>query len=183
MSIAAAAIVNAIVEALDGTMNSTRDVDAAALGGGVFEGQPVQAQQSRAIQTADKRHRFDVRLMGQQRHASSPASIKASHRTALVPVQIDITTTLKTTAQESERFAQRASVASDADDAIQALTYPGNLTTDDADTATGIVSGMLFGPDGSGQPQWSVVSEDWSRHLLKSVIRGSAIVVVAQAVA
>lgn len=181
MSIAAAAIVSAITEALTGVLVSTRNMDPSVLAPGVFEGQPKQAQQARAL--TDATHRFDVRLLGQQRHPSTPVSIKSSHRNVLVPIDVTITTRLQSTVQDTERDAVRASLASDVDDAVQALTYPGNLTDDSLGTVTGIVSGMLFGPDGSGTPQWSVTSEDWSTHLLKSVIRASAIVVVTQATA
>jgi hypothetical protein len=180
MSIAAEAIFNAITEALNGTLTSTRGVDKNAMGSGVFDGQPVQAQQARARNTG-KAHWFDVRMLGQLRHGSTPASINGSYRNVLVPVEVTITTTLKTTAQDSDRMAQRAAAASVADDAVQALTYPGNLTTDAAGTATGIVSGMLFGPDGTGLPQWSVTAEDWDLQLHRSVIRGGAVVVVTQA--
>lgn len=186
MTVLATRIRGSIKALLDGTTGSVRTVATTVFGYGTFEGQPIAAQQSRAIQQVTKAHRFDIKLGAIVPHASTPMSIKSSYRIARVPITIDILTTLKSTGQENERDTQRDAIADAADTAIQALSYPGNLLTAPATPtalATGIVSGLLLGPDGKGPPQWRVISEDWKAHLLRSAITASAIVVIDQATA
>lgn len=181
MTIYADRIASAVEDLLEGTLGTTRTVGTTVFGFGTFEGLAMSAQQARTIQTATRRHRFDVRVLDIVPHKSTPISIKSSHRNVRVSIWIDIATTLKSVAQESDRKSQRAAIANDADTALQALTYPGNLTLDGSGNATNIISGMLMGPDGAGLPTWSVISEDWKTHMLKSSIKASAVVVVTQA--
>ncbi len=180
MSIAAAAIRQSIKEVMQGQAGEVRTVDSSKFGYGVFDGQPTAAQQARAIQDADKTHRFDIKLGSYELQAASPLSSNAPTRNIRVPITIGVWTTLRSTAQEAERDEQRDAITADADEAIQALSYRGNLTQDSALRQTNIVSGLLQGPDGKGPPRWRLVSEDWKAHLLRSEITASAIVVVTQ---
>jgi len=181
MTIASAAIRTSIKELLQGTIGTTRTVGSTLYGYGIFIGQPTMAQQALTIQSGTKRSRFDIRLSSMIPHPSTPLSIKSSYRNIVVGVEIDINTTLNSTAMETARNTQREVIESDADVAIQALCYPGNLTTTSASVATGIIGGMLFGPGGKGTPAWQVTSEDWTTHILRSVIKASAIIQVTQA--
>ncbi len=181
MSYASAAIRTSIKELLQGSIGTTRTVSSGKFRYGVFEGQPLGAQQAKAINTSYT-SRFDIKLRQMVDHGATPMSIKSSFSVARFSIEIPIVTTLRSTAQETERDTDLALVASDCDVAIQALCYPGNLTQTSAAVATGIVSGLMVGPEGTGRPHWESVEEDWENHLLRSRISGSVSVVISQAV-
>ena len=147
---------------------------------GAFAGQPIEAQQAMARQTAIGAHWFDVELAAEEVHASSPVSALHSRRVMQVEVTIPIISHVPTTAQETERALILNAIASDADDAAQALSVPGALAATGAAVVTEIVSGLMFGPGRSGTPTWSLVTADWERQLIRSTISGS-LVVVAEA--
>jgi hypothetical protein len=60
------------------------------------------------------------------------------------------------------------------------LNYPGNLQFTSNGRDTGIISGMLLGPNSSGTPVWELVEENWSQHLLRSRITAVAKVKIVQ---
>jgi hypothetical protein len=180
VTIYAARIRTAVRELLEGTIGTTRAVTSGVFRYGVFDGQPLQAQQAKTAITTYT-HRFDVLIKSLSRHAATPSSNNASHRIARCAVEIPIWSHLKSTAQESERAEQREKIENDCDLAMQALCYRNNLAATSAAAATGIISGMLLGADGSGYPTWTVVDENWQRHMLRSVIRASAALVITQA--
>lgn len=183
MSIAAAAIRTAITELLEGTIGTTRTVTANKFKSGAFEGQPIAATQAKTAITTYN-HRFDVRILSLRgKHGASPMSIKASHRIERATIEIPLWSHLASTVQDSSRATQREEIENECDMAIQALCYPGNLTQTSAAVTTGIVSGLLVGPDGSGVPTWTVIEENWQRHMLRSVIRASASLIITQAAA
>jgi hypothetical protein len=177
------AIQTAIEELLEGSIGTTRRVPAMLFESDVFDGQPTAATQAKAY---DPRwvHRFDVVVGRQAPHGSTPLSVKSAHRNATFAVTINLVTRLPNTSAHSKRKAQRARIAGDVDTAIAALSYPGNLTETQDHEATGIISGMLLGPDGGqGSPVWEPVEENWPQHLYRSRITASAIVQINQAVA
>lgn len=143
---------------------------------GTFAGQPIEAQQAMARQTAIGTHRFDVELATEEAHASSPVSARDPRRVLQVDVTIPLITHVATTAQETERALILNAIASDADDASQALSGPGALEQTEAAVATQIVSGMMFGPGRTGTPVWRVTREDWEQQLVRSEITGSLVV-------
>lgn len=181
MAFPAAAIRNAIAEVMEGKIGTTRTVDAEVFLRGVFDGQGDFAAKAKAQQKSDARHRFDVQLGPMRPHGASPVSANASNRLVIVPIRIDITTATATKVQFTDRDTTLADIASDSDDAIQALHFRGNLLTDHAGTATNIASGMLLGDGGDGSPQWEITQQDWQRNLVRSRISGAVIVSITQA--
>lgn len=184
MSVAqSTAIRVAIEELLHGSSGGVRKVPAGLFERGVLDGQPLSAQQAR---TYDQRcvHRFDVKVGPWRNHGATPLSTKASVRISRVGVVINVSTRLPATALDTRRHEQRAQIEGDFDAAVQALNYPGNLEATTDDEPTGIVSGLLQGPDeGQPTPTWEVVDENWAEHILRSRISGSATVAIVQAIA
>lgn len=137
---------------------------------GVFDGQPVAAQQAMAMEQPYQ-HRFDVQVSSAKPHRATPISTKASYRVESRSVTIRIYTHLNASSDQAARIAARARVEENCDIAISRLCYPGLLY------APEIVSGMMCGAeDGSGFPRWEEVSEDWKRQLHLSRILGTIIV-------
>lgn len=175
MSYHAANIETAIVEVLEGSGGSVRTMTIGRFAYGVFDGQPLQAQQGKAIQTSSAQHRFDVALVKLNDHESTSIGSNSNRRVAELAIRIDIFTHLKTTIQQTDRRATRAMVQSDADSAIQALGRANNLSTTVAGLPTNIASGMLL------DLEWSIDEEDWKSQILRSHINAKAIVSVVQA--
>jgi hypothetical protein len=175
------AIVGAIRSLLLGEIGSIRTVAANVFAYGTFEGQAPGATRARSV---DPQYgsRFDVRLGSLRTHPATPISAKASMKLSTLPVTIDIVTRFSAASNELARDLQRQAANSRGHEALQALEYPGNLSRDGEGTATGIVSGMLLGPDGTGHPSWEVVSEDWQRLHHMSRISGGLVVIVDQSV-
>jgi hypothetical protein len=176
------AIRTAIIELIRGSIGVVRIVPAGLFEPGVFEGQKTAAQQAKTI---DHRfaHRFDLKVDRQSKNAATPISSKASYRLSQYSVTINITTRLKAATRDDDREIQRAKAEGDTDLVIQALNYPGNLLATLGAQQTGIVSGLLQGPDGAATPIWELVEENWEQHLLRSRIVAEATVIQQQAVA
>jgi hypothetical protein len=177
----ATSIRSAIRSLLEGELGAIRTLPPGTFKYGVFEGQPAGAVRAKTNDPSYA-HRFDCKIGGQRMHTSTPISAKSSYKTVAVPVSIDIFTGLQSTPLDDRRDAQRNAIEEDIQLAVQALEYPGNLTLDSNGNATGIVSGILMGPNGYGHPTAEVVSEDWKQLLHKSRISGAVVVVVDQRV-
>ena len=186
MSYPVAAIRQAIREVLEGTTGSVRTVTAGKFLSGVFEGQTDLQQRSRALRkTADPEnpewvHRFDVRLGRMTNHESTPVAAIGNHRIVSLPVTISVTTHTQARILDDRRDEVLALINSDLDTAVQALTWPGNLTQTFAAVATNIVSGLMLGPEGNGYPSLEVTEEDWEKSLIRSLLGGSVLLVVTQ---
>lgn len=115
---------------------------------------------------------FDVVIDNGRRH---PASPMGSHSIEMKrhDIRIDIKHELTIEVMEDERTDTRLAVSEQCDAIATALNYRGNLTLDPDGNATGIVSGLLTGPD-NGAPSWEIVEEDWAAGVLRSRIRGTA---------
>lgn len=172
-----AVIREALKGVMTGTLGSVRTVPRGMFEYGNFDGAPDTANQAQAL-TAE--HRFDVKVDNFRANGSTPCSNLGPSKHARIDVTVDIWTRLHSTVQDDERDAQRAKISTNAELAIQALTRPNNLTVDEHGLPTGIVSGLLSGPDNSSQPVHETVLEDWSKHIHRSRIRASAIVVIGQ---
>ena len=172
----------AIVELVRGSIGTTRVVPAGMFGEGVHAGQKPSAQQAKAL-NRNYTHRFDVAVRVAGVHEASAVSVKTSSRISRFAVEIMFTTKLKSVVQDEARDDVLARVAGDGDVVIQALNYPNNLLTTNDGEATGIVSGMLLGPDNTSTPRWELVEENWEQQLLRSRIVAEAIVIQVQAVA
>lgn len=179
MAYSPAVIRSTIKSLLLGDIGSVRKLTAGTFAYGTFDGQAAPATRARAI-SVTAAHRFDVRVGKQATHSATPISAKASYRLSVVPVVIDITTKFKAANLEAERDEQRALAESNAQLALQALEYPGNLAVDVHAAPTGIVSGILMGEDGTGHPSWEVVEEDWKALHHRSRIVGAVVVTVSQ---
>jgi hypothetical protein len=182
MEYAAAAIRNVIAEVLEGRVGTTRTVsrDPQVFLRGVFDGQGDAATKAKAAQTSAARHRFDVQLGSMRNHDATPVSATSSNRIVTIPVRIDVTTSSATKVQESKRDDLLDSIASDCDDAIQALAFPGNLATTEGSVSTNIIAGMLLGDGAVGAPRWEMGAVDWTRNLARSRITGAVIVSISQ---
>jgi hypothetical protein len=170
---------NAIKSLLQGEIGAVRTVPFGVFKYGIYEGQPGGATRA-AVINPNYKHRFDVRLGGMVMHGSTPVSNNGPRKNVFVPVTIDIKTTLKATPLDDAREDQRVLADANAQLALQALERPGNLSTDNADNDTGIVSGILVGENGNGHPTWTVVEENWQTLIHHGQIRGSVIVVIDQ---
>lgn len=179
MSFSAAAVRRAIRDVLEGASGTLRTVEADVMTSGVFAGQHPAAQKAKAL-LAD--HRFDVRIANLRRHEASPVAAIGSYRLALADIFVEVTTKTATVVQLTERDETLAAIASDMDDAIQAIAFPGNAAQTAALEATGIVSGMLTGPGGEGVPEWSEVSQDWDAQMIRSRISATATLRIRQSV-
>lgn len=177
-----AAIRTALIELMQGQLGAVRVLTPGVFQFGVFEGQPIAAQQAQSMDSR-YRHRFDVIVNSAKPHKASPISAKANYRIEARAVTVRISTHLASSADQTARIAARDQLEQDCSDAIGVLSYPGNLRATSAAVVTDITSGMLVGAeDGQGIPRWEVVAEDWKRQLLVSRILGIAIVNVSQAV-
>lgn len=177
MAIERAAIKDAIAETLEGR-DRTRALATGVFKYGIHDGQTQQAQSAKLVNTIDARHWFDVRLATVRPHAATNVANQSSRRIVEMPVTIRIRTHLKTQPQESERDEVLDQVASDCEDAVQALAYPHNLDTTQDGRSTNIVGGLMTGIGNRGTPEWRQVNEDWERKRVESEITGNLIVAV-----
>lgn len=177
MALNSANIRQAIIDVLESNVG-TLQIDAGKFAFGVFDGQPTAAQQAKAVQTTIATHRFDVELGQLRNNEASTVGVNSTRRIADLDVRIPIWTHVGTTAQETERKAILATIASDCESAIQVLGHPSNLAQSAAAGETNIVSGMMLGPSGNGTPEYRAVSADWQKQLVQSEIVGTLIVTV-----
>lgn len=181
MSYAAAAIRQAVTDVLNGARGVTRVVAAGNMLAGVHEGQTATQRKALALHGAT--HRYDVELTRLRSHEASPAGGTSNYRLARLNIAITVTTAAKAVIREDARGTVLAAIMSDLETAAQALAYPGNLEFTAALVPTGIVSGLLSGPDGEGRfPECDIVSQDWAHQLITSRITASCVVNIAQAV-
>lgn len=183
MALDHAAIRTAIVEVAEGTKTSIRDLDCEVFRFGAFEGQPDAQQIAKLVQSHRARHWFNVTVGKTRSHASTSASNKGNRRLALFDVRIDIWTHTATVAQEERRKQILDQITEDCELLCQALAYPHNLDATTDGDATGISGGLLEGPGFNGDPEFTLVSEDWKRQIIRSRIDATAHVQIAQAVA
>ncbi len=162
------AIRKAIAGVLEGRQGS-RGVTAGVFTSGVFDGQPTGAQQALSLSGP---HRFDVRIGNRRSNGATFVSSIGSHSLVDYDVTIEVTTRTATTAELCKRDDVLHAIESDCDDAIQALTFPGNLFFDEDGNATGIASGLLQSPTKFGAPAHRITSQDWEAQLIKSEIVG-----------
>lgn len=164
-----AAIRSVIADVLEGSIGSRNSRLVGKFLRGTFEGQPTAAQQALSSMAP---YRFDVVLGNRRDNAATYVSAQGSSSLVDYDVTIRITTRTATTAQDDDRALLLANLESDVDDAIQALTFAGNLLEDADGTETGIASGVMRAPAGERRPNHRVVSQDWKAQLITSEIVG-----------
>jgi hypothetical protein len=167
------AIHAAIREVLDGVFAGTRDIAP-----GTYQVGSPDAKASHAMSLTAPT--YEIEIPSVERHGAAPMSTGAAHSIETINLDITFTYALPAVVDVSERYATQAAMMQNANLAIQALTHQGNLTTTDGGTATGIVSGMLFGPGGMGYASVDH-DRDWAALVGKTTIHASAVVIVTQA--
>lgn len=180
MAIAIEAIRDAIAETLEGQLG-TIVVTAGAFHRGVFDGQEVPGQQAKLIQTEVATHWFDVQLGAHSTHPASSVSTNGSRRLVQMPVRITVKSHLKTQPQDSERDSILAAVASDCEDAAQALGYPHAIDQTVDGRPTYIVGGLVTGANFAGPPSWQLLEENWGNKWIRHEIAGNIIINVPRA--
>jgi hypothetical protein len=165
-----------IAEVLEGISGTTVRVGANLFKRGTFEGQQLPAKQTAVL---DGSHAFDVVIRNLRDHPATPVSALTTQPIQWLSVTIPIWTHLTVTADGDDRDDVIARVMQDGDDACAALGHPHNLDAALSGHDTDIVSGLMLGPDGTGTPDFEIVSEDWDSHWVRSQITGSLIVSAA----
>lgn len=193
MALPAAAIRAVISDALKGFVGENRRMPPHVFVRARFSTRTLEQKQLIANSLASPtRHAFDIVLTPVVDNAATSISSSSSSRIANIAVQIFILTPTPKGACECEvgfgkpqdngiTEAQDAAIdseISDLDDAVQALSYPGNLTVTEAGRVTHIVSGMLLGPNGTGVPEYRITNQDWESMFIESRILARAIVTV-----
>ncbi len=164
MSYPSAAVRTVVAELLEGTIGSGRTVPAGTFARGVFDGQAVQAQRAKSLQTSTARHWFDVECGALRNHPSTPISNLGSLRICTLDIVIRVTSKASTQAQGDQRATDLALIMSDCEQAAMALATPNNLLATAAAVDTGIISGFLRGPDGLGIPTVEKSAQVWDRN-------------------
>lgn len=172
MALDIAAIQTAITEVLDGTFTGVRDVAA-----NTYQAANITADASHAM--ALTRPTFEIEIKSSARHGAAPAYVAGSRSLETFDIDVGFVYALPSTIQTSERYEVQAAMIQNANLAIQALTFPMNLATTAAAASTGIISGMLFGPGGSGYPH-AEHDRDWATSIGRTTIHASAVVDVTQ---
>lgn len=170
----------AIRQVIRDTMEARRGSYVTSLRGlfehGAFDGQPNAAQ---ALAALDAQHAFDVEIGEIVSHEASPVGVIGSYRLASVALTLRVWTRLLSQNRETERVRVASECAADLELACQALAQPATLTTTADGAATGIVSGQLRGPNGTGYPEVAAGEYDWPAYVVTHEINARAIVRVA----
>lgn len=171
------AIYGAIRGVITGALGSVRTVPA----GTFVEGLPssIQADGARWLRAKAKRS-FDVEIPPAARSRDLGPSTASR---ALLDLEVLVTLTyalsvVPETESKDYRFAARAQAIEDALAISQALTWPGNLVTDESANATGLVGQALLSELGT-----RVKREDWTAGLYELELRFAGKVLETQAVA
>lgn len=170
----------AIKELLQGEIGAFRTIAQGTFKYGTFDGQPLPAEQAQSLEGDVGRHWFNVRVGRVRRNASTPVSSMGNYRHANVDLLIEVTTHAGSTVDEDARDQLLGDVVCDLEQAVAALSYPGNLDADSTAGATNIISGCLLGP-GEGELEYESVPR-WDQQLVRSTIAALAIVQIAQEV-
>lgn len=170
-NIASAAIVTAVEEVLEGALGTVRTLATTELASGTYPSLNDGERARRAM----VRPRFDVQLTRVTRHPSSPSE-KSSYGLYQIEVVVSCDYKLSHEISEADRKSIRAQAITDAEQARQALGWPGNLTQTAAAVATGIVSGLLTFEG------FEVENEDFETRLLKTRLTFAGVANVTMAV-
>lgn len=179
MAYNAAHIRTAIIELLEGTIGSVRTVTAGQFTADVFEAQDDIAKQGLSL--ADRTQHFDVQIAPLRSNDATPIAANGSFRLSNLLVTIPVWRHANAENRRTQRFADLAEFENALDTAQQALAFTDNLATTSSAQSTGIVNGLLIGPDGTGSPEISPIEESYADELLRAEIVGIAIVNISQA--
>lgn len=160
---------------MEGSIGSTRTVTSGKFLRGVWEGSPDQTVKALAVQTSTARHRFDVELGQLRNHQATSVGTIGNRRIAEVDVNVRVVSNVSTVVQATQRATDLATIASDLEVAVMALSYRENLAVTSTTVTTHIIGGCLLGPNGMSIPVVERAEEDWEKQLVTSYIRGRAI--------
>lgn len=170
---------SAIERAIRDTMLGAHGIYASRIAGqfvhGTFEGQPDQAKAMRALAAAPGSG-FDVELAPLDPHEASPCGVIGSFRIEALSVVVKVTTRLPAANDTAKRVAVQTATLERLSLAKWALGEPEAITTTAAGEATGVITGLLRSPDGTGYPEIGPPVYDWLLHLATHEIRGRALV-------
>lgn len=140
-NIAAGAIMTAIRDVLDDAAGNFRTITATRFDGAAYEGLDDEEKSRRGL----VRPNFDITLTSLAPHGSSPPR-NNSLQIYLIGVEVVVARHIgpdeKLTA--ASRDTAKALAITDADVVAQALEWPGNLTSDSATNATGLIGAKLM---------------------------------------
>lgn len=142
---------------------------------GTFEGQPEQAKAAAALKAKDGSG-FDVELMPLTPHEASPVGVIGNYRIEALSVVVKVTTRLPPANDTAKRVATQQAINERLSLAKWALGEPEAITITAAGDVTGVVSGLLRSPDGTGYPDIGPPVYDWLLHLATHEIRARALV-------
>jgi len=131
-----------------------------------------------------EKHAYDVELGELGPHEGSPMAARGSFRIATLLLRVKVETKippkLLTSPPPQNNRELRDTLAQGTTDRLdlvaQSLATPGTLTYTAAAEPTGIISGLLRSPDGSGFPEVSAGVWDFEAGLLTHEIRCRALV-------
>lgn len=176
----------AITQLLEGTIGATRTVSSGVFLHGAHRNQSEQARQAKTLDSATASHFFDVELSPARSHEATPLSPSNSR---LIEIDVRIPIWSRGTpdiehagilAALSTRNTLKSTLRANMDTAVLALTWAGNLAQNAAAQATGIVSGRMFGQNGT-DPERLPVEDDQEQNVLMSEITGRVIVSTTEA--
>ena len=174
MTLSISAIRTAIKQAMQGDIGSTsRKLDSAVFAYAEFIGHPIEKLQAIAQRAQLSRNWFDVDIGYAQDSAATSASVMVTRRIVTIETRIDIIRYVLSTESDEARVAAKDSILEDALSAAHVLAFPGNLSTTEDGTATGIVSGCMATVE---TPRVGAITYDWDLHLLRVSMPTSATV-------
>lgn len=175
-----AAIRLRVQEVLEGARLRARSVPVGVFAHGAFEGQPDMNKIVKALQKGTARHRFDVELGSLEDHPATSQGLTGNESLSVLGIRISIWSRLKLPSQQQERAELEAQLWSDLNTAVKALRLPDALLSTEAGVETGIVGGVLFGPDSASGPRASIIRRDWEAMIAQAEIRATATLSIAQ---
>lgn len=179
-----ATIRDAIEQLMDGshTGASVRTLSSGVFATGVHEGKRIGARQALTLDKTTASHRFDVRFGSLRDHEATNQTSLGNRRISRLEIFVDVFSRLATVIEDDQRTTDIDTLYANLEDVVQAMHYPDNLTQDKDSNNTGIVGGLLFGPDGSGSPEIAFIEEDWDAQMLTARIDCQATLSITQAV-
>ncbi len=161
MSLGVAAVLGAIRRVIEGKQGAVRVVDPGAF---TYRANLASTEAAELVglemmpeQGASVAHRYDIRVSQDRDHAATPISNRSNRRIVLMPFVIDVASCGTKVEDPSScdgcELEFRAAAIEDLHAVRKALTWPGNLdTNEETGESTGLMDGQLFGPNGVGDP-------------------------------
>lgn len=165
-------VVEAVMDCAKGLIGSVRVVGAGDLLAGAY----AEASDFQLAQRVRINPRVEVEVVGSER-TGGVGPVTSDRAILAVDLRIALAMTTETEVSEAARTGVRNDALAMWEEVRRALTWPGNLATTSAGSATGIVSGCLTkcGP-------MRVTREDWPKRIYRMEAPARALVLDNQAV-